>query len=390
MISQKLSKNGDCNTRSNPRNAFNSHLDYLRFRVDITASELDLLLTFVGGKYIGYEPDKIWSPGGATVFFNNKVIGVEGIKGGFNINEDTQQIDLMLEMTGQYFEGISLINQWRLLTGLHHRFGVTVKRIDLAVDDYTFSKIPVDQMRKAWEDGNSFYFKNYKYIESGTNRFNLKKTHYFGSRESSKIVRVYNHDNECLRFESEFKRELSNEIFYLIANISRDWIDEQVGLETIENWVESLHGCNKSIDKESLVKSLHGCGGDFELILQRVVSSIAVGCIDFRDKGSRKDRSKASYKDTVRLSFYQEFMEKVGCEIKVVVPRKKSSIQKNIAWMRRQVSKSLSIIRDGLGSIQFVEWISQLILIGQEKQKNIDLKVIQYISDHQGVVSIKC
>ena len=151
MISQKSPKNGDCNTRSNPKTVFNSHLDYLRFRVDITASELDLILTFVGGKYIGYESHAIWTPGGATVFFNNKVIGVEGIKGGFNINEDTQQIDLMLEMSGQYFEGISLIDQWRLLTGLYFRFNVSVKRIDLAVDDYSFSQIPVDEMRKAWE-----------------------------------------------------------------------------------------------------------------------------------------------------------------------------------------------------------------------------------------------
>ena len=316
------------------------------------------------------------------------MIGVEGIKGGFNINEDTQQIDLMLEMSGQYFEGISLIDQWRLLTGLYFRFNVSVKRIDLAVDDYSFSQIPVDEMRKAWEDGNNFYFKNYKYIESGSNRNNLEKTHYFGSRESSKLVRVYNHKGKCLRFETEFKKDLANEIYELIANVSRDWTDQEIGLETIEHWVESLNKFNKNIDKESLVKSLHGCNGDFELILQKVISSMAVGCIDFRDKSSRKDRNKASYKDTVRLSFYQQFMEKVGCEIKIVVPRKKSNIQKTVAWMQRQVAKSLSVIRDGLGGVKFIEWYNQLMAIGRDKQNNVDLKVIRYLTDHPEIVSI--
>lgn len=388
IIPQKI-KSGFGNTRSVPKSQFVIHLDYLRIRTKLEKEKLDLLLEFIGGKYIGYSLDTIWSPGGGHLFYRNKIIGINGIVGGFNYIEDDTKIDVMIDMSGRYFESIEIINQWRILRGLFYAYQCTALRIDIAIDDSTYQKIPVLDMKKAWEEGNNFYFRKYKYIESGRNIQDLKKTHYFGSRESDKMVRIYDHDEECLRFEAEFKKHLANSVFMAIATLDRQIHKEDI-LGNVADWISNL-GDTKCdiIDVQDIVRKLHGCGDDFELVIQKVMGAIAVNCIDFRDKNSRKDRSKASFKDTKRLSFYQEFADKVGIEIKIKPPTRIASMQKTIAWMRRQVSRTMAIIKSGLGIVDYLDWSSRLIEIGKEKISTLDLKLVEYIRKNPEMVRLQ-
>ena len=141
-IMNHTTKDGSGNTRLKPINTLEAHLDYLRVRKDaITYDEFQLTMNFLLDEYV-VEFDRPWSPGAGAVFFPHKVIGTRGFVGGFNVDDDGLY-SFMVDMPGEYFQGISATDQWRLIVGLNFRYKVKCTRIDIAIDDCTYSIIPV-------------------------------------------------------------------------------------------------------------------------------------------------------------------------------------------------------------------------------------------------------
>ena len=365
------------------------HLDYLRCRFKLTENKFNQLIEFINVDQLSVVIDAPWSAGHGAIWYDNKIVSNIGVQGGFTYLQEEQEFEVMLDFSGQYFSGVTVENQWRLLMGLNYTFNAVCSRIDIAIDDESYSQIPVIQMKNGWERGENFGFKAHKYIESGNSVTSKQKTYYYGSRNSGKMVRVYNHEDECQRFESEFKRRYAPFVFQCLASIKREWFNGEVDYMDAVSDIMNIKTSNEVKNwLKGAIDKLHGCNDEFEIILQKIMGSLAVSAIDFRDRSRRKDRSKASLKDTTRCSYYQEFIDKIGTQIKIRLPQIKSSIQSTVVWMQRQVSKSISIIRDSLGALEFKKWEDKLFETGREKQSLLDWKLIKYIKENPGLVSL--
>lgn len=393
-------------------------------------NEFEEFLTYIGFKYIGYELDKPWSVGKGVRTYRNRIVASNGIQGGFNLSSDEEieqgraPVECMVDFSGNYFSDKSCVDVWRMCRGLNNVYKVKATRIDIAIDDYSEeSFIPVKEMYEAWGDNNNFGFKNYKFISGGSSIDEMESTHYFGSRDSGKMTRIYRHDGR-MRFETEYKRGYAPAIFQLLCVLERNWIIdgeffnkneveyklaiEELGMELnkevfdfilqfLMNWGEivkenHLNPAHKieyvGLDEkeEGEYSSNQRCNEELESILQRMLAAIAIGGIDFRDKSCRKDRSKASRSDTKRLPFWQEFIDKIGSGIKLKIPRVKSNLSNSIAFVDRQVAKLLAKVKEGLGIMGFITWMDKLTERGKARFNGSDLKTIEFIKDNKRIV----
>lgn len=342
---RKIEKDGNGNTRLNPITEIGVHFDYLRIRKEgMLLSEFELLLNYICTN-VTQEMDRPWSPGVGATFFPHKLIGTRGVKGGFDVTEEGLY-SLMIDMPGEYFEGKSLVDQWNLLVGLHHAYKAIPTRLDIAIDDYSYSLIPVEDMVKACNDGHNFGFRKIGLHSSGMCGQVQRETRYFGSKNSGKFVRVYDHDGECLRFEAELKRDYVRPAFEKIATMERG--------ENYETW-----------EKE----------------LQKTMASIALGIIDFRDRGDRRNNMKAGQRDSVRLDFWQKFIDLIAeATFKISLVKPAKTILKNFQWIKRQCSQSLAMMFMGLGGHKFNLLIKEILEIGidnMDNQKKLWIKDIQ-------------
>ena len=332
-----FAKVGNGNTRLKPITDVESHLDYLRIAGTLSNPQDFALLADYLSKEHSLEFDQPWSPGSRANYFPNRIIGARGIRGGFGILEDGT-VAYMIDLSGEYFEGKKVVDQWLLCAGLDSHYGARATRIDTAIDDPSYAVVPIEQMVNACNDGHNFGFKKVGYHSSGFCRGEQSETYEFGSRESGKFVRVYDHDHESLRFEAEFKRGYANPIFESFARLERP-----------ENMTHD----------------------EWEIELQKHLASIAVGAIDFRDRGNRKEKSRAGTRDSVRLPFYQEFIDFLGANhyrIKLVKPAK--TILKAINWVVRQCAPTLTMLRQGLGWKNFNPWLKNVLTKAEDRLNN--------------------
>lgn len=401
-------KDGVGNTRPNLNPQITVHLDYLRTIHNLPLEDFELLLNFIGGNYIGIRPDIPWTAGAGSVWYENTITSPEGINGGYTVDNELNTVSLMLDFSGQYFAGKTVIDQWRILQGLKCRYKADCSRIDIAIDDPTYSLIPVEQMRHSAAIGDNFRFKSYRQVSSGKCGEKLAITDYYGSRNSGKMVRVYDHKSKCMRFEAEFKRGYSRVVFAFLANIEREFVHclhavrTGVDVDTIAlnkdvssnrmdamaDWYRLINDKHLNVGSEMLKKCFENSNGDFETILQKLMGSIAVSAVDFRDKSNHKGKSSIGYKATTRLDYYQKFMDLIGEEIRLSVPKKESKIQDTIAWLGRQVSKTLHICKQSLTIEAYFDFMKTLLNIGAEKMTLADEKVVRYLQDNPEFLSI--
>lgn len=344
----KLKSVVDCSSNNDDMGFIQSHIDYLRIRlVGISPETFESLTAFISGDFV-IEMDTFWSPGSGVVGYPNKLIGARGAMGGFYVDDETGLISTMISLSGEYFEGINVVDQWRLCLGLIFRFNVRVTRLDTAIDDPSYFAIPIADMVEACEQGHNFGFKKIGYHSSGNAGDCQRETRTFGSRESGKFVRAYDHDGECLRLEAEFKRGYPQPILEGFAKLERP------------------DGMSNK---------------DWEVELQKYLSSVTVGAIDFRDRGNRKDKTRAGRRDSVRLPFYQNFIDLLQTvHYRVKLPKRTKSISKSIEWVKRQCAPTLSMIYEGMGKFNFNIWLKDTLDNGTERlnnEKHIWIKDIQ-------------
>ena len=263
-----------------------------------------------------------------SLWFEKTFISSKGIKGGFTVNKQAGMVDVMVCFYGQYFKNKTVVDTWRLITGLYHAYECHCSRIDIAIDDYTYQVIPVKEMVEATQNGDKFFFRKHEpLVKDG------KRTDAFGSRTSDHYTRIYDHKGEFLRNETEFKGKAARVVFEKFAILERDWFhdlssrgskakfSDELSVrpceDEINNWLETVNFNTEVINQKQLIQLAHKCQGSFDLFLQKILGSIAVSAIDFRDRSVRKDRNKASCRETQRLGFYQEFIKQVGIIIRI-------------------------------------------------------------------------
>lgn len=341
----RVTQDGNGNTRLIQENRFYVHVDYLRTRYEnMTTGQFAMLLEFFGVKY-DTEIERPWSPGAGAVWYANKLIGTQGFVGGFTV-KDEGLIDAMIDLPGEYWEQQDAVGTWRLFLGLKHTFRAKCSRIDLAIDDPTYSHIPVLEMEQAWRDGNNFLFRKFGRSESGTDPKNMSVTRYYGSRESGRYSRVYDHDGECMRHETEFKRKYAHPVFDAIASLERTDEFDDICLGEREEEDDSMDNTT------------------FGLYIQRKMSSYVLGAIDFRSRTAYQDASRVGFRDSERIHFYQQYIDTVrASHVRVQAPKEAKSLSRTVNWFKRQCSATLALIASSFDTIgEFRAWVGDYVV----------------------------
>lgn len=219
--------------------------------------------------------------------YQARIISSQGSILGFtkkalNRGKNTRYLyDIMLDLTGAYFNKPSLLEQIELVDYLNSNLTIKCHRLDVAIDDYSGGLFPVLQMREAGLQGNKFGFTaiddSYLKVINGS----FQGTLGLGSRTSQSFVRIYTKGNYLVRWETELKRAKAQELFNQLADLELD----------------KLHDISEA-------------KGVFDILLKA-----AIGTIDFRDKTNSKLSKNLTKNRTVRLPFWQSFLDLIHASI---------------------------------------------------------------------------
>jgi len=235
---------------------------------------------------------------------------------------------------------VPLIHRW--MQSVRETESLRCSRIDIRCDDYG-DRIRYTDVLAALEAGNFSGFISATCIRNfGSDgwTFNL------GSRESEHYMRIYNKEAEsngdmkCRRVESEFKGDKAAYIFDAIA-------------------------------------AYDSCGAG-------LLGSWLLGKFDFVVKAEKNlDRCK-------RLEWYQQFVDELATIPQVaIVERVKSSVERKMLWIRKQVSKSLALIRRATGEAGYDDYIEEVLLYGRSKMRRFeDILCAEYLTCHNMDVPI--
>jgi len=341
--SGSLQKDGTGDTRLDQGSnlSFEVKLDYLR--VAGSFAQWEDLIRAVGfclgdNEYL-IRPEIPFSLGKGVPTYPSSIHTACNAKGGYRLvtgKDGEQYYELILSFSGQYLEKMKLNDHRRLCSGMKHGYGMRATRIDVAIDDFSHQVIPLNEMIAAAESGDCALFQKWGEFSSGEvgKPESKRKTYYFGSRNSRKMVRCYVHDHgdrgESLRFETEFKRGAAPEVFDHLADYDRGDFHNYEDTESVEN------------------------------TLAMALGSYAVGAIDFVNK-SQKQGQRINYQDCRRLQCWQDFIDYVGGHIRVAPEVKEVSLGDRVEWCYRQVAKTIKLFRDGLGFERFNNFLHNLI-----------------------------
>ena len=222
----------------------------------------------------------------------------------------------------------------------------------MSIDDYTFKITPLDEMIEAYNDGNYFGFKKHRTEKTDNDDpKNPDIVHYFGAKTSKKLTRVYNHKNESLRLETQFRGKYAQVAFEAIATLERDD-------ESDEKWSK---------------------------IIQKTIGGIAIGAIDFRDRSKLQNPKQASKSKTKRFPWWQDFIDTIGAVHLIKIPTVKPDLttyQNTLDWLDTMASKTIAIIFHLLGEEKFIRYIYKLVKLGENKFTSQDKKKIEYLRDN--------
>ena len=378
-----------------------SHLDYLRLFIRLDTFELltEACVYGMGTQYLF--DDRPWSPGGGHLYYENSVISTVGVRGGWSHDSISNTYELCLDFSGEFFERKSNVDVWRMVRGYYYTFNARCSRIDIAVDDYTYNMIPVDDIIKETINGNVFGFRNYKFIVSSntgrkpstnstkkpnfinTQILNISgsscqidsdATFYLGSRNSGKMVRIYDHDKECLRFEVEYKRKYAPQVFEALASV--EWGDKYQFMSKEDEWnVERFDSMDASLNA---IADMRGSKDEHEMQLSKFLGGVAITAVDFRDKNNVKNRAKASIRDTCRFCWWEKFIENIGFQLKVKIPKRTvKTIERSIAWVQKQVAPTLAMLQQCMGAKAYLQFMNSVYSQGRSRLSNYQLFLIK-------------
>jgi hypothetical protein len=338
---------GANNIRSNCQAAADVRLrvaiDYLRVGGVILAAQLTQLIQYLNDclddhllldlgtpepAYMG----RLWSnscksPSGVRVFWDALPEG---------------KIKILVDIPGTPLRRIDTKDCYRMCLGFYHYYELEGRRFDVALDDYS-RRINVNELIEIGRKDNYRLVESYKLVSSKNTGKSACDTVYFGSRESEKYLRFYDaeerHGILADRWEVELKRRHANAALFAFCSLP-------VGMELQE----------------------------FDGMASVFLASLVTGSVDFVDvenapEGERYDRLE-------RLPFWQSIIDDCGGSLRLSPARSKPTLQRTLLWIKRQVSRSLAVVRKGYGHQVFYKWLDSTL--GDAEKR--------FTSYHQSVV----
>lgn len=221
-------------------------------------------------------------------------------------------------------------------------FKARCTRIDIQVTD-KLGKIQINDVVNAVEAGKYCGFFDYSIINSKRGKYK-GTTVYFGSRNGQKFGRLYDKFAESrgredgIRYEVEFKESLADEAYRAYSSSANS-----ARLATLS----------------VLLK------GAFRLC----------------------ERVSRNMYECPTLDFWQEFMDRISTvHLSIKIARQPTTIAKKVAWVRRNVSKSIGMLLDAIGWERLNDLLSHEIAAARASYTKQDDRVIEEYRKYPGAV----
>lgn len=251
-------------------------------------------------------------------------------------------------LPGDYFSNLSSKQQFKLLHWVKDNCpNVSITRIDAALDIYA-NILELSDIIEALSAKNytGFAKKSMIFSDSNGQGFNGWSIN-LGSRESDSYTRIYHtgvkHNFNAIRFERELKGDCAKAYFQsLTANINKGF------------------DCNL----EELYKQIQ---------FPQTLAMIAIGGFNFINRSEQY--SNGSLEKCPDLCWWAKFKKAIGGQLRLRIPRNKTTLKSKIKWLNRQVAKTLKILTDGLGLNETLE-----LLLNMMESKELSPQDIMYVA----------
>ena len=336
------------------------HIDYYRGQFDGRSEEFRRALIL---KLFRNQPSEVYKNGKFTDYvgdrgYTHKMVGANGQA--LYWRKAEHGWDLRVELPGSYLSSYSSIQSFVRLLGAWDNMGIRTTRIDLAVTDKN-KYFKWEQLQEAYENHSWCNCTNAEFILSVGSGGQPGATLNIGSRRSHKFVRIYEttvkHGFAANRIEVEFKDKTCRKV---VENLIRNYRQYRHRQE----WLT-----DQNLEAECASSKLNA-----------YVVTIVCGSCDFINRDSVGGNGATA--QATRLDWWQDFIERAGGAISIFVERAEANISRTEKWMQRQVSKSLAILKTGLGESEFARWLDNTIQKGKKKVKDTDSIALGLLYEH--------
>lgn len=237
--------------------------------------------------------------------------------------------EILLEIPGKPITEITGDEAWELCRELR-ALGLKCTRFDWAIDDYARG-LSLQDIYSSYKDGAfARVRKMHIWEECYAGKPPVLTGFTCGSRQSDKYIRIYDKLIEskgavnCIRFEVEFKGKCAGKLF-----------DEFADAPTV--------------------------AAAFD-----IAAKYSVGCVDFIDRTDKNlDRCPVA-------PWWVSFVNAVGGQKKMSIPRLKRTVQRIVDWHEKQVARGMALLAECKG-INYVKLhLLRLVHLGLEKFGNYE------------------
>lgn len=256
---------------------------------------------------------------------------------------------ILVSLNGRVVNQLSIRDYYFLLKYLK-TLGARHTRSDIRIDDYVKSIDP-RKLTEALSDGDYTGFKKHQIIlgrsrSPETNEIISEGfTFYFGSRSSESFSYLYDKSAESngrvdsYRFERRLKDSMA------------------------QNFVDGF------------LAELDPAAPDFEYRAARHLAQVAIGQLDFIDRGGRGNHQKACRSE--RLDWWADFVDALGGQVEIKPTRPPSTFEKKINWLFKSCAKSWAIALESFGD-SFLDFLRDALFSGEARFDSQDLAMVAF------------
>lgn len=342
-------------------------------------SALSLILD-VESPVIDY--NKGWLAGPGAEFFDWSICHPL-VFGGVKFDEDLSLYKVSLVFRGEFFASFSLKQTYSFIKSLRRLGFYDCSRIDIRIDDFTFSFIPYNQMFSSGLSGNYFHARKFKpFLEFELGEL-ISWGMGWGSRNSARYARTYIHDftdtlgkyiYSSMRHEVEFKRDVAQSVFDALAAFNNNSCLSDLSEAFVEDSDFGFVETEKEFS-EPTQETLDN--------FSKLLAVTALGFIDFRDRSVFSDPKKANVRDSKRFDWWQVFLEKLGGMLRFKRESSPPALPKQMRFLSR-ISRVFAKLKAGLQE-DFYNFLDIVADFGQSRLDNKDLADIDYLLRFPGL-----
>ena len=254
----------------------------------------------------------------------------------FNRDDHGNASNLWIDFSGTFFSEFYLSSALVILKKIYHYFG-RVSRLDSAITFFSPSFSILDFNECIHSDKYSGFAKSHYHESRDSCSSPFSRTLNLGSRESPRYTRVYDtfykHGYEGIRLETEHKRRFASHLFGVIC--------DSASISEIEG-----------------------------ILINATLNHLNFHLYAIKDTRKKIEGDLAPFWEEIKKQC-------IGDWSSPTIISEPPSIERTIQWIKRQVSKSLTLIRQCFSRSDYADFLTHLYEQGSQRISNRDKALIK-------------